>query len=187
MNISLRKASALQNAIQETLRTIKVAPAITVSEYVDAFNTITEANKEFVANDHRRVALSVAYYNIRSLVAAANVSCGISMQLATAAFVDKRIAQVQEMLTIGPRDIDTVNKKLEKIRTQDNNARMYGREDSVMTSVLTHDQLAQLKGELLKYKKQKQSINDTILELNIKTEIPLGDNTIATLTAEDLI
>jgi hypothetical protein len=109
------------------------------------------------------------------------------MQLATAAFVDKRIAQVQEMLTIGPRDIDTVNKKLEKIRSQDNNSRMYGREDSVMTSVLTHDQLAQIKGELLKLKKQKQSINDTILELNIKTEIPLGDNTIATLSAEDLI
>jgi len=187
MNISLRKASALQNAIQETLRSIKVAPAITVSEYVNALNAITEANKEFVVNDDRRVALSIAYYNIRSLVAAANVSCGISMQLATAAFVDKRIAQVQEMLTIGPRDIDTVIKKIEKIRAQDNNSRMYGREDSVTSSVLTHDQLAQIKGELLKLKKQKQSINDTILELNIKTEIPLGDNTVATLSAEDLI
>lgn len=187
MNISLRRASALQNAIQELIRSIEIAPQIQVNEFVNSENTIIAANNQLVENDGRRVALAVAYYNIRSLVGAANVSCGINMKLATAAFVDRRIAQLGEMISAGARDLTLVEKRLEKIRATDNNSRLYGREDSVTTSVLTEDQITAFRSELQALKKQKQSINDEILELNIKTEVPLGDNTVATLTREGLI
>jgi hypothetical protein len=40
---------------------------------------------------------------------------------------------------------------------------------------------------VLNLKKQKQKLNDEILELNIKTEIPLADDTVATLQAEGLL
>jgi hypothetical protein len=36
-------------------------------------------------------------------------------------------------------------------------------------------------------KKQKQKLNDEILELNIKTEIPLSDDIVATLQSEGLL
>jgi hypothetical protein len=39
----------------------------------------------------------------------------------------------------------------------------------------------------LNLKKQKQQLNDEVLELNIKTEVPLSDDTVATLQVEGLI
>jgi uncharacterized protein YdcH (DUF465 family) len=187
MNISLRKAAVLQHSIQEAIHSIKIEPQISVSEFVNGQDTIVAANKTLVENDGRRVALWVAYYNIRSLVGAANTASGINMKLATAAFVDKRMSQLQELISADVRDLLLVQKRLEKIRNTEPNSRMFGREDSVHTSVLTAEQIAVFRGELQTLKKQKQALNDEILELNIKTEIPLGDNTLATLSAEDLI
>jgi hypothetical protein len=187
MNISLRKAAALQNAIQDTIRSIKVEPVIRVNEFVNPERVIVDANTTLVENDGRRVALSIAYYNIRSLTGAANTACGINMKLATAAFVDKRIAQLGELTDSGVRDIGVVSRRLDKIRSSDTSTSMYGREETVQTSVLTEDQVAAFKSELQALKKQKQSLNDEILELNIKTEIPLGENTVTTLKNEGLI
>jgi hypothetical protein len=187
MNISLRKAAALQNAIQDTIRSIKVEPVIRVNEFVNPERVIVDANTTLVENDGRRVALSIAYYNIRSLVGAANTACGINMKLATAAFVDKRIAQLAELTDSGVRDIDVVSRRLDKIRTTETTSHLYGREETVQTSVLTEDQAAAFKSELQALKKQKQTLNDEILELNIKTEIPLGEHTVTTLKNEGLI
>jgi hypothetical protein len=79
--------------------------------------------------------------------------------------------------------------KVEKIKTrpQDARASIYGYNDTVSTSVLSAEQIAQAKAEILSLKKQKQKINDEVLELNIKTEIPLSEDVVATLTAEGLI
>ena len=187
MNISLRRASALQNSIQEVLRSIPVEPVIKVDEFKTPGDAVLAANKTLVENDARRVALTISYYNIRSLVAVANVSCGISMKLATAAFVDRRIAQLQELVAAGARDLVVIERRVEKIRSStDTASRLYGH-DSVTTSVLTEDQIAAFRSELFQLKKQKQTLNDEILELNIKTEIPLGENTVNTLTQEGVI
>jgi hypothetical protein len=53
--------------------------------------------------------------------------------------------------------------------------------------VLGLEQIAQAKTEILSLKKQKQKINDEVLELNIKTEIPLTEDVVAVLQAEALI
>ena len=55
------------------------------------------------------------------------------------------------------------------------------------TGVLGLEQIAQAKAEVLSLKKQKQKINDEVLELNIKTEIPLTEDVVAVLQAEALI
>jgi hypothetical protein len=49
------------------------------------------------------------------------------------------------------------------------------------------EQIEQAKAEVKNLKKQKQKINDEVLELNIKTEIPLSEDVVATLTAEGLL
>jgi hypothetical protein len=187
MNISLRRAAALQNAIQDATRSIKIEPAIQVNEFVNSHQTIIDANAALVAGDSRRVALAIAYYNIRSLVGAANVSCGINMKLATAAFVDKRIAQLEELIGVGARNIEVVSRRLDKIRETPATNRLYSHETEVTTSVLTEDQIAAFRSELSGLRKQKVALNDEILELNIKTEIPLGENTVDTLRSEGLI
>jgi uncharacterized protein YdcH (DUF465 family) len=191
MNITLRKANAVQNSINETVKNIRVDLTIEINEFQNVEDTLSKANNELIANDGRRQNLTMALYNIRALVGTANAASGIDTALAKAAFIDKRIGQLEQLA--GGTEItslEVIKGKLEKIKNDkgDNTRRsLYGYSDTVSTGILSKEQIAQAKTEILNLKKQKQKLNDEILELNIKTEIPLGDDTVATLTAEGLL
>lgn len=190
MNITLRKANAVQKSILESIRGIEVNVNITINEFQDVETELSRANNELFSNDARRQKLLLALYNIRGLVGTANAQSGIDMNLAKAAFIDKRISQLEEIASSKPvTALDVIKGKLEKIRNRndDSRASLYGREDVVTTSVVGKDQLDQIKTEIKNLKKQKQKLNDEILELNIKTEIPLSDEVAQTLQAEGLI
>jgi uncharacterized protein YdcH (DUF465 family) len=191
MNITLRKANAVQNSINDTVKNIRVDLTVEINEFQTVEDTLSKVNNELIANDGRRQNLTMALYNIRALVGTANAASGIDTALAKAAFIDKRIGQLEEMgkaTEITP--LEVIKGKLEKIKNDkgDNTRRsIYGYSDTVSTGILSKEQIAQAKTEILNLKKQKQKLNDEILELNIKTEIPLGDDTVATLQAEGLI
>jgi hypothetical protein len=190
MNITLRKANTVQNSIQETIKGIKVDFTVDINEFQDAKTELKKANDLLIANDARRQKLLMAVYNIRGLVGTANSSCGIDLKLATAAFIDKRVTQLEEFAKATEiTAITIVEGKLDKIRNrkEESRASLYGRDDTVTTSVVSSEQIDQAKTEIKNLKKQKQKINDEILELNIKTEIPLSDEVVATLQAEGLI
>jgi hypothetical protein len=191
MNITLRKANAVQNSINETVKNIRVDLTVEINEFQNVEDTLSKANNELIVNDGRRQNLTMALYNIRALVGTANAASGIDTALAKAAFIDKRIGQLEQLA--GGTEItslEVIKGKLEKMKNDkgDNNRRsLYGYSDTVSTGILSKEQIAQAKTEILNLKKQKQKLNDEILELNIKTEIPLGDDTVATLTAEGLL
>jgi hypothetical protein len=191
MNITLRKANAVQNSINDAVKNIRVDLTLEINEFQNVEDTLSKANNELIANDGRRQNLTMALYNIRALVGTANAASGIDTALAKAAFIDKRIGQLEQLA--GGTEItslEVIKGKLEKIKNDkgDNTRRsIYGYSDTVSTGVLSKEQIAQAKTEILNLKKQKQKLNDEILELNIKTEIPLSDDTVATLTAEGLL
>jgi hypothetical protein len=64
---------------------------------------------------------------------------------------------------------------------------LYGYNDHVETGVLTQEQIDTFKADLSALKKEKQSINDKVLELNIRTEIVLTDEVVKILQAEQLV
>jgi hypothetical protein len=190
MNISLRKANAIQASINDAIRSIKITTRVEINEFQDAKTEMVTANNTLFANDVRRQKLLLALYNIRSLVGTANVQSGIDTKLATAAFIDKRISQLEEISgSEVVSEITVIEGKLEKIRNrkEDSRASLYGRDDTVTTGVVGKEQMDQITAEIKNLKKQKQKINDEVLELNIKTEIPLSEDVVATLTAEGLI
>lgn len=189
MNISLRKANAIQNSVNEAIRGIDIVTVIDLNEFQDITTILQTANTQLFENDTRRQKLLLALYNIRGLVSAANAQCGIDTKLATAAFADKRIAQLQELASNKPViDLTVLKGKLDKIRNRkDEGHNLYGREQTVNTSVISEEQLKQIRDEINNLKKQKQKINDEILELNIKTEIPLTEDVVNTLTKEGII
>ena len=191
MNITLRKANALQNSIQDAIKGIKVELNVEINEFQSVEDTLTKANATLIENDGRRQQLTMALYNIRALVGTANTASGINTMLAKAAFIDKRIGQLEELAKATEiTSLEVIKGKLEKIKNDkgENSRRsLYGYSDTVSTSVLSKEQIAQAKAEVLNLKKQKQKLNDEVLELNIKTEIPLSDDTLATLTAEKLV
>jgi len=191
MNITLRKASAIQNSINDAVKSIKVELTVELNEFVNVESALAKANGDLVANDGRRQRLTMALYNIRALVGTANAQSGIDTNLAKAAFIDKRIGQLEQLASATEiTDLDVIKGKLEKIKNdkgETSRRSIYGYSDTVSTSVLSKAQIDQAKAEILNLKKQKQKLNDEILELNIKTEIPISEDVVATLQAEGLI
>lgn len=191
MQISLRKANAVQNSINEAIKGIKISTSIEINEFQSVETELQKANKDLFANDSRRQRLLLAYYNIRGLVGTANANSGIDLKLTTAAFIDKRLAQLEELVKAETvTDLAVINGKLDKIRNdKSENARrsIYGYNDTVSTGLISQEQQVQVKAEIQNLKKQKQKINDEVLELNIKTEVPLSEDVIRTLTDEGLI
>ena len=191
MNISLRKANAVQNGINEALKGIEIKTTLELNEFQDVVAELKKANDVLFTNDSRRQRLLLALYNIRGLVGAANASSGIDMKLATAAFIEKRIGQLDALSKLeAVTDLAVINGKLEKIKndkSESSRRSLYGYNDTVSTTVVSQEQIAQVKTEIQNLKKQKQKLNDEILELNIKTEIPLSDDVVKALSEEGLV
>lgn len=190
MNITLRKANAVQNSINDVVKNIKIDLSIEINEFQDVEAVISAANDQLIVNDGRRQQLTMALYNIRALVGTANAASGIDTALAKAAFIDKRIAQLEQLASASELiDLTVIKGKLAKIQNDkgENRSRVYGYSDTVSTGILSKEQIHQAKTEILNLKKQKQKLNDEILELNIKTEIPLSDDTVTLLKTEGLL
>ena len=190
MNITLRKANALQTAITDASKGIKLDLTVEFNEFQDPAVALPALNAEFFANDKRRADLLTAQYSIRGLVGAANATSGVDAKLTQAAYIDKRIGQLE---TIGSAtemtELTQLVGKLEKVRARapDARASLYGREDTVSTGLITKDQIAAAKAMVRDLKKQKQVLNDEILELNVRTEITLPSDVEAVLRTEGLI
>lgn len=188
MKITLRKANALQNSIQDHLKTVEVKTQISLNEFQDATSEITCAREGVVANDIRRAKLTKSLYRIRAQVGRANAEAGVSDLLAEAAYIDKRIGHLKGLAEGDAVEVEAViNGKLEKLRNTEAKSRIYGYGDTVATGVLTADQIEGYKKDMRDLKKEKQSINDKVLELNVRTEIELDTDTVALLQAEQLI
>ena len=191
MNITLRKANAVQHSITEAIKNIKIDLTVEINEFQTVEDIITKANSVLVENDSRRQKLTMALYNIRALVGTANTASGIDTALAKAAFIDKRIGQLEELAKATEiTSLEVIKGKLDKIKNdkgETSRRSIYGYNDTVTTGVLGLEQIAQAKTEVLSLKKQKQKINDEVLELNIRTEIPLSEDVVAVLQAEALI
>lgn len=188
MKLTLRKANALQNAIQDHLKTIEVKTSVSVNEFQAPESEMTRALNSVMANDQRRVGLTEALYKIRALVGKQNVYVGVSDQLARAAYVDKRIGQLKALSESNvAENLDVVKGKLDKIRNDKSERSFYGRNETVDTSVFTAEHIDAFKAEMRVLKKEKQSINDKVLELNIRTEIELDADTVSLLQSEGLV
>jgi hypothetical protein len=188
MKLTLRKANALQNTIQEHIKTIEVKMTVSLNEFQDPVKELACAREGVVANDARRNKLTKSLYGIRAKVGRANVEAGVADLLTDAAFIDKRLGHLKGLTeSKAVEDTAVIEGKLEKLRTQEKNSRIYGYNDTVDTGVLTPEQVEGYKAEMRSLKKEKQSINDKVLELNVRTEIELDADTVSLLQAEQLV
>lgn len=189
MQITLRKANAIQNAIHEAIRSIDIKLNLELNEFQDVSTVLAEANSQLYANDARREALLLALYNIRGLVGVANSSSGIDLNLAKAAFLDKRIIQLEDITKVpAATELAVLTGKLDKIRTRVTDENRYGMSrDTVVTTIVSQEQIDAAKDAIKQLKKQKLALTDQVLELNIKTEIPLTDDVVNTLKAEGIL
>jgi len=186
MQVSLRKANALQVAINEALKGLEFNAEISINEFQKPEATIASAQKTFFDNVERRGALLRSLYQIRKAVSAANAANEIDIRLADLALAEKNFVFFSAQAKVKERmDPEVLNGKLVKItnRTEDS----YYAKAEVETSVFTQDGIKALNSLAIASKKAKQKIQDELLELNVRTTITLSDEAVATLTAEDIL
>lgn len=189
MNISLRKASALQNSINDAVKSISLNTEIAINEFQNASDELAKAHALLTAGIKRKDALVTALYEIRKAVGSANHTAGIDGRLAEIAHLDKKIQSYsafvgKEVAT----DMTVITGKLDKIRNRKDDGRnLYGYNDTVSSSVLTQEDLDKFKALVAEEKKVKQKLQDEVLELNVRTEIVLSKEVVATLNGEGLL
>jgi len=185
--ISLRAANALQLSINDVLKNIKFHAAINLDEFSRPEELIPSTLATFNANLARREKILNALYEIRNAVSVLNVNSGISSILADVARIEKDIqfySTYTESATA--EEYAIVNQRLQKLRTSEPGTVSY-RQQFVTASVLTEDMVNQVRNSVASLKKQKQKLQDRLLELNVSTKLTLSSGTVATLTDENLI
>lgn len=189
MKISLRKANALQMAVNESIKNLEFNQNIILNEFQDPAKELEVASKKFAANINRRFALFHALYDIRKSVSNANTDKGISETLADIAHLEKDIVFFGNFSkTPVSVDLAVINGKLEKMRNRADTADTYYPDQQVVTTtIFTHGELAGFATIVKTAKKQKQKLQDELLELNIRTEVELSETVVSTLTAEGIL
>lgn len=186
MKISLRKANALQAAINDAISALDLSTDVRINEFENPSEKIGNAVVRLEQNLSRRSELLDALYEVRNLVAAANNISGINTLLGDAARLDKDLSFNSRLAKLEPAlSIDVIGGKIAKIKTRTDD--YYGREDMVMTTVLDSAKLDAFKAKAALLKKEKVAIQDKLLELNVRTEIQIGANTVAILEKENIL
>ena len=189
MKISLRKANAFQVAINEVLKGLEFRTDIGINEFQDPDKEIDAALAKFNANVNRRWNLISALYDIRTRVAAENADPinNINGMLADLARLEKDIvffSQCAKAATLRT-DLRVMQGKLAKLaaRVEDS----YYAKAEVETSIFTEGDLEIIRNNLSDAKKNKQALQDRLLEVNVRSTIELATSTVEVLRAEDIL
>lgn len=190
MKITLRKANALQNSINEALRHIDVKTKVSLNEFQDPEGMLSVSAAEAKTNLDRKVSLTNALYDIRAAVGKTNHTAGVDEKLTEVARIEKQIQLYSAFVGLETREAPAVVAgKIDKLKARDANSRsgLYGYGDTVDSGVFTAEDIAGFKAVVANLKKQKQALQDAVLELNVRNEVVLADATEKTLSTENLL
>jgi hypothetical protein len=183
MKVTLRKANALQQSILDTIKNNQLNNMVHFNEFENVADKLARAVNEYTTTLELTSSLYDSLYTIRKLVGKAN-AVEINDLLCDVALIEKKIQLKQNLATSAPATaINVIEGKIEKIKnTPDTSRSLYGRNDEVTSTILDEATISGGKYLVSSLKKEKQKIQDKVLELNIKTEIELPSDVVATLT-----
>jgi hypothetical protein len=173
--INLRKANAIQSEIRKAISSSASKDTLSVTEYTTSVVDALEKAKEVFATDvTRKVALNTALFNIRKSVAQANANNGISDILADVELIDATMAVYSNIATKEvAKSVSEIVARVEKMKTTPTNeSRIYGdRYNTVETSVVEQNTIDHAKQMVKQLKREKQTLQDKLLALNVNTVI----------------
>lgn len=186
MKLTLRKANVIQTAINEMIKNLNSATVVQLNEFEDVSEQIQVARNRFFIQAATRNKLIMSLYEIRQKVAQANAEVGINDQLAQIAYLEKQISYNNMLVNAGcqtpNRVLNGQLKKLAEIK-EDN---YYSRRD-VSTSIFSEEEIEDFKRAAADFKRQKQRLQDDLLELNVQTEIEIDEDTATFLEKADIL
>ena len=193
MQVNLRKAAAIQSEISSALREIEVSPYEVFEDKERVVEEMAEKTQEWKTNLLRKQTLNAVLYSMRDKVGQANVASGVSKLLTEERRINADMHWLEAILDKCKGEkyysADEIVSKLEQLEKKSEDRENYfSRRGSAVSSILvTKEELAEYRKEMSMLKKQLRKINDSLLELNISTEISLSDKEVTVLETEDLL
>lgn len=192
MQINLRKANALQAEIRKAISSSGVSDTVSVTEYTgDIAGALNTAMDAFATDVTRKVALNTALFNIRKSIAQANAYVGISDILADVQTIDAVMAVYSGVATKAvAKSVEEITARVEKLKTAptDSSSRIYGdRYSTVDTSVVDQSTIDMAKAKVKELKRQKQTLQDKLLTLNVNTTITISATDEMVLKVEGIV
>lgn len=188
MNISLRRAAALQNSIRETIKSIPLITTVSLNEFQDSEPVIQHQHAQLEQALAQRHALNLSLYEIRRSVSDANKTAGIDSMLTELARIEQHIEDLSVLCQAKERMSATVIEgRLAKIRNDTTGRTSIYGEATVETSVLSAEELTEYRHAVQNLRRERQALKDRILEFNVRTEIVLSDVTAKLLHGHNLI
>ena len=178
MEINLRKANAIQAEIRKAISSAGSKDTISVNEFTTSILVVLEkATTEFATDVTRKVALNTALFNIRKSVAQANATAGISDILADVELIDAIMAVYSNVATKEvAKSFDELRARVEKLKAAPADThRLYGdRYNNVDTSVVEQSTINGAQQIVKELKREKQTLQDKLLTLNVNTTITIS-------------
>ena len=194
MQVNLRKAAALQSEISSTLREIEGSPYLVFEDRDRVAEEMEEKTQEWKDNLLRKQTLNAVLDSIREKVGNANIASGVSKLLCEERRINADMHWIEAILDKCKGEkyytADEIVAKLDQLEKKGEDRETYFSRRNVYAAssvLITKEELAEYRKEMSGLKKQLRKINDTLLELNISTEISLSDKEVTVLETEDLL
>ena len=191
MKITLRKANAVQAAINEAIASLDLTTDISINEFQKPTEVLTAARDMFTANVYKRSNLLAALYSIRRDVARANATAGVNDMLTQVAHLEKEIGYMTKLSKLKSQvEQSVVLGKLGKIQARDASASdpyRFGEDETVKTSIFMKAEIEEFRKQVVDMKKRKLLLQDALLELNVKTEIEIHTDSLPVLTEAGIL
>lgn len=190
MKITLRKANALQLVVQEQLNE-KIEGELVVGKFDNAEELITEATEKLTANIEKKFDLLETLFSIRKKIAVTNAESGINALLTDLAGNERHVAFLKQLTStkvFTPKP-EVLEKALEDLRKDaPATATSYYREKtSISVSLLDKETVESYSKSLTTLRKEKQTISDKLLHLNLASNIELDEKEVTVLTKYDIL
>jgi hypothetical protein len=187
MKLTLRKANAIQAAINEMIKGLDLNTSVTLNEFEDVQEQIDAVRNRFWTHSATRNKLTMALYEIRAKVAQANAASGINDRLANVAYLEKQISHNTMLAGKGAQTaLRVLNGQVKK--NAEVKEDIYGRSSrDVTTSIFTEEEIEDFRRTIADFKREKQRVQDLLLELNVQTEIELEEGTATFLEKADIL
>lgn len=172
MRINLRKAAAVQQAIQDEVKRINVDHETRVSFFDGGAKFTLAAHFErFAAEQSRRERLLVALYTLRQIVARKNAEAGITDRLAEEAHLAALESSLAAISRCEPQpDLELLGRELQA-RREGKEESYGGRNYHMMVSALPADYIKNTEAHLANIRRTRRRIRDEMVSVNVKTEV----------------
>ncbi len=187
MKLTLRKANAVQAAINEAVKGLDLNYTVTLNEFEGVEDQIDAVRNRFWAQSDIRAQMLESLYEIRAKVAQANAAAGINDKLTLVAYLEKQIAHKTMLAGKGAQiALRVLNGQVKKNAESKDESYSY-RPNAVTTSIFTEAEIETFRKDAANFKRDKQKLQDELLELNVQTEIELMEKTATFLKSADIL